>query len=144
MNGGRRRKERKKERFSLLGELGGRPVAPWREEEREMRGGIVDLAERCVAAEMISFVAQILHRSKAYFQSRLFQQNAALIEDFFGNLDRPERSGIVRDDQYRICGQRGSSQDEIWPMDQKGKKVESATDFSMTSGNMKKFADMVA
>ncbi|KAH0461467.1 hypothetical protein IEQ34_009042 [Dendrobium chrysotoxum] len=44
------------------------------------------LKERCVAAETITFVAQILHRSKAHFQSRLLQQNAALIEDFFGNL----------------------------------------------------------
>ncbi|PKU77742.1 syndetin isoform X1 [Dendrobium catenatum] len=49
-------------------------------------GTTFGLKERCVAVEMISFVAQILHRSKAHFQSRLFQQNSALIEDFFGNL----------------------------------------------------------
>ncbi|KAL0903290.1 hypothetical protein M5K25_027659 [Dendrobium thyrsiflorum] len=49
-------------------------------------GTTFGLKERCVAAETISFVGHILHRSKAHFQSRLFQQNAALIEDFFGNL----------------------------------------------------------
>lgn len=49
-------------------------------------GTTFGLMERCVAAETISFVAQILHRSKAHLHSMLFQHNAALIEDFFGNL----------------------------------------------------------
>ncbi|XP_020588821.1 syndetin isoform X2 [Phalaenopsis equestris] len=49
-------------------------------------GTAFGLKERCVAAETLSYVAQILHRSKAHLQSRLFQQNGALVEDFFGNL----------------------------------------------------------
>lgn len=49
-------------------------------------GTTFGLKERCVATETISFIAQILHRSKTHLQSRLFQQNAALVEDFFGNL----------------------------------------------------------
>lgn len=49
-------------------------------------GTTFGLMERCVAAETISLVAQILLRSKPHLQSILFQHNAALIEDFYGNM----------------------------------------------------------
>ncbi|KAK8969645.1 hypothetical protein KSP40_PGU007524 [Platanthera guangdongensis] len=49
-------------------------------------GTTFGLMERCVAAETISLVAQILRRSKSHLQSMLFQHNAALVEDFYGNL----------------------------------------------------------
>ncbi|KAF9684812.1 hypothetical protein SADUNF_Sadunf04G0157500 [Salix dunnii] len=41
------------------------------------------LKERCAAADTISLVAQILHRSKAHLQSMLLQNNPAIVEDFF-------------------------------------------------------------
>ncbi|GFP93538.1 coiled-coil domain-containing protein 132 [Phtheirospermum japonicum] len=44
------------------------------------------LKERCAAADTISLVAQLLHRSKAHFQSRLLQNNAAVVEDFYVHL----------------------------------------------------------
>ncbi|XP_077225911.1 coiled-coil protein isoform X2 [Tasmannia lanceolata] len=44
------------------------------------------LKERCTAAETISLVAQILHRSKAHLQSLVLQNNAAIVEDFYVNL----------------------------------------------------------
>ncbi|PKA48053.1 hypothetical protein AXF42_Ash015816 [Apostasia shenzhenica] len=49
-------------------------------------GASFGLKERCVAAETISFVAQILHRSKAHLQSMLFQYNVAIIDNFFENV----------------------------------------------------------
>ncbi|KAH8499553.1 hypothetical protein H0E87_018147, partial [Populus deltoides] len=39
--------------------------------------------ERCAAADAISLVAQILHRSKTHLQSMLLQNNPAIVEDFF-------------------------------------------------------------
>ncbi|KAK6163455.1 hypothetical protein DH2020_000319 [Rehmannia glutinosa] len=44
------------------------------------------LKERCAAADTISLVAQLLHRSKAHLQSRLLQNNGAVVEDFFVHL----------------------------------------------------------
>ncbi|KAL3652988.1 hypothetical protein CASFOL_002669 [Castilleja foliolosa] len=44
------------------------------------------LKERCSAADTISLVAQLLHKSKPHFQSRLLQNNAAVIEDFYVHL----------------------------------------------------------
>lgn len=44
------------------------------------------LQERCAAADTISLVAQMLHRSKAHFQSMLLQKNAAIVEDFYVHL----------------------------------------------------------
>ncbi|KAJ6365733.1 hypothetical protein OIU76_030493 [Salix suchowensis] len=41
------------------------------------------LKERCAAADTISLVAQILHRSKTHLQSMLLQNNPAIVEDFF-------------------------------------------------------------
>jgi hypothetical protein len=41
------------------------------------------LQERCAAADAISLVAQILHRSKTHLQSMLLQNNPAIVEDFF-------------------------------------------------------------
>ncbi|KAI5575748.1 hypothetical protein BDE02_09G001200 [Populus trichocarpa] len=41
------------------------------------------LKERCAAADAISLVAQILHRSKTHLQSMLLQNNPAIVEDFF-------------------------------------------------------------
>lgn len=44
------------------------------------------LKERCAAAEAVSLVARVLHRSKAHIHSMLLQNNAAIVEDFFGNM----------------------------------------------------------
>ncbi|XP_010521710.1 PREDICTED: syndetin isoform X2 [Tarenaya hassleriana] len=44
------------------------------------------LKERCAAAETISLVARILHKSKAHLQSMLMSRNGAVVEDFFGQL----------------------------------------------------------
>ncbi|KAJ4970113.1 hypothetical protein NE237_003212 [Protea cynaroides] len=44
------------------------------------------LKERCAAAETVSFVARMLHRSKPHFQSMLLQNNAAIVEDFYVNV----------------------------------------------------------
>ncbi|KAH7663045.1 Vacuolar protein sorting-associated protein 54 N-terminal [Dioscorea alata] len=44
------------------------------------------LKERCAAAETISLVACLLHRSRAHLQSMLVQQSTNLVEDFFGLL----------------------------------------------------------
>ncbi|KAG6760651.1 hypothetical protein POTOM_033826 [Populus tomentosa] len=45
--------------------------------------GCSDGVERCAAADAISLVAQILHRSKTHLQSMLLQNNPAIVEDFF-------------------------------------------------------------
>lgn len=44
------------------------------------------LQERCAAAETISLVARLLHRSRAHLQSMLVQHSTNLVEDFFGLL----------------------------------------------------------
>ncbi|KAL6566888.1 hypothetical protein OROMI_015292 [Orobanche minor] len=44
------------------------------------------LKERCAGADTISLVAQLLHRSKAHLQSRLLQNNGAVVEDFYVHL----------------------------------------------------------
>lgn len=44
------------------------------------------LKERCAAAEVVSLVARVLHRSKAHIHSMLLQNNASIVEDFFGNM----------------------------------------------------------
>ncbi|XP_065865505.1 uncharacterized protein [Euphorbia lathyris] len=44
------------------------------------------LKERCAAADNISLVARILHRSKSHLQSMLLQNNPVIVEDFYTNL----------------------------------------------------------
>ncbi|EEF38687.1 conserved hypothetical protein [Ricinus communis] len=44
------------------------------------------LKERCTAADNISLVAQIMHRSKAHLQSMLLQNNPTIVEDFYAHL----------------------------------------------------------
>ncbi|XP_027084711.1 uncharacterized protein [Coffea arabica] len=44
------------------------------------------LKERCTAADTISLVAHLLHRSKTHLQSMLLQRNPAIIEDFYAHL----------------------------------------------------------
>ncbi|KAL3530480.1 hypothetical protein ACH5RR_009802, partial [Cinchona calisaya] len=44
------------------------------------------LKERCTAADTISLVAHLLHRSKTHLQSMLLQRNPAIIEDFYVHL----------------------------------------------------------
>lgn len=44
------------------------------------------LKERCVGADTISLVAQLLHRSKAHLQSMLLRSNAAVVDDFYVHL----------------------------------------------------------
>uniref|UniRef100_A0A2P2L7N4 Uncharacterized protein MANES_11G154000 n=1 Tax=Rhizophora mucronata TaxID=61149 RepID=A0A2P2L7N4_RHIMU len=44
------------------------------------------LKERCAAADTVSLVARILHRSKAHLQSMLLQSNPTIVEDFFVHL----------------------------------------------------------
>ncbi|XP_042511409.1 syndetin [Macadamia integrifolia] len=44
------------------------------------------LKERCAAAETVSLVARIMHRSKPHLQSMLLQNNAAIVEDFYVNM----------------------------------------------------------
>ncbi|XP_050238888.1 uncharacterized protein LOC126688282 isoform X2 [Mercurialis annua] len=44
------------------------------------------LKERCTAADNISLVAQLMHRSKAHLQSMLLQNNPAIVEDFYAHL----------------------------------------------------------
>ncbi|KAF2321725.1 hypothetical protein GH714_001889 [Hevea brasiliensis] len=44
------------------------------------------LKERCAAADNISLVARILHRSKTHLQSMLLQNNPAIVEDFYATL----------------------------------------------------------
>ncbi|XP_024023775.1 syndetin isoform X1 [Morus notabilis] len=44
------------------------------------------LKERCAAADTISLVARMLHRSKSRLQSMLLQSNAAVVEDFYVHL----------------------------------------------------------
>ncbi|XP_073066382.1 uncharacterized protein [Primulina eburnea] len=44
------------------------------------------LKERCAGADTLSLVAKLLHRSKAHLQSRLLQNNGAVVEDFYVNL----------------------------------------------------------
>lgn len=44
------------------------------------------LQERCTAADNISLVAHLLHRSRTHLQSMLLQSNAAIVEDFFEQL----------------------------------------------------------
>lgn len=49
-------------------------------------GTSFSLKERCAAADTISLVARILHRSKAHLQSMIIQYNTAMIEDFYVHL----------------------------------------------------------
>jgi hypothetical protein len=44
------------------------------------------LQERCAGADTLSFVAQILHKSKAHLQLMLLQNNATIVEDFYVHL----------------------------------------------------------
>ncbi|KAJ8749862.1 hypothetical protein K2173_013777 [Erythroxylum novogranatense] len=44
------------------------------------------LKERCAAADTLSLVARILHRSRAHLQSMLLQSNPAIVEDFFVHM----------------------------------------------------------
>ncbi|ONK71818.1 uncharacterized protein A4U43_C04F12710 [Asparagus officinalis] len=44
------------------------------------------LKERCAAADTISLIARVLHKSKAHIQSMLLQHNATIVEDFYGNV----------------------------------------------------------
>jgi hypothetical protein len=44
------------------------------------------LQERCAAADTLSLVARILHRSKAHLQLMLLQNNATVVEDFYVHL----------------------------------------------------------
>ncbi|XP_075485165.1 uncharacterized protein LOC142524892 isoform X1 [Primulina tabacum] len=44
------------------------------------------LKERCAGADTLSLVAKLLHRSKAHLQSRLLQNNGAVVEDFYVHL----------------------------------------------------------
>lgn len=44
------------------------------------------LKERCAAADTISLVARLLHKSKAHLQSMLLQNNATIVEDFYVHL----------------------------------------------------------
>ncbi|XP_073150883.1 uncharacterized protein [Henckelia pumila] len=44
------------------------------------------LKERCAGADTLSLVAKLLHRSKAHLQSRLLQNNGAIVEDFYVHL----------------------------------------------------------
>lgn len=46
----------------------------------------LSLKERCTAADNISLVAHLLHRSRTHLQSMLLQSNAAIVEDFFVHL----------------------------------------------------------
>lgn len=49
-------------------------------------GSSFGLKERCTAVDSISFVAQILHRSKPHLQLMLLQNNPVIVEDFFVHL----------------------------------------------------------
>ncbi|KAK6926688.1 Syndetin, C-terminal [Dillenia turbinata] len=44
------------------------------------------LEQRCSGVDSLSVVARILHRSKAHLQSRLLQNNSAMVEDFYVHL----------------------------------------------------------
>lgn len=49
-------------------------------------GTTVGLKERCTAADSISLVARILHKSKSHLQSMLLQCSTAVIEDFYVHM----------------------------------------------------------
>ncbi|KAK4772249.1 hypothetical protein SAY86_014024 [Trapa natans] len=51
-----------------------------------LSGASLGLKERCTAADTISLVARILHKSKAHLQSMLFRNNAVIVDDFYANL----------------------------------------------------------
>ncbi|CAI9104941.1 OLC1v1003734C2 [Oldenlandia corymbosa var. corymbosa] len=44
------------------------------------------LKERCTAADTISLVAHLLHRSRTHLQSMLLHNNVAIVEDFYEHL----------------------------------------------------------
>ncbi|KAL6204913.1 hypothetical protein ACLB2K_022180 [Fragaria x ananassa] len=61
------------------------PMSPTSTNFGSTPGTSFGLKERCAAADTLTLVARILHRSKAHLQRMLFQKNAA-VEDFYVNL----------------------------------------------------------
>lgn len=60
------------------------------------------LQERCTAADNISLVAHLLHRSRTHLQSMLLQSNAAIVEDFFEELVSKDIFYSSRSNMYKL------------------------------------------
>ncbi|KAK6936136.1 Vacuolar protein sorting-associated protein 54, N-terminal [Dillenia turbinata] len=62
------------------------PTSPPNTNLGHIPGTPFGLEQRCSGVDSLSAVARILHRSKAHLQSRLLQNNAAIVEDFYVHL----------------------------------------------------------